>query len=189
MDLGNSPPNVARFSCQGCVEEKQARKSFLTNRESRANKVLELVHIDECLPIKTLSMVGAKYFLIFIDDFSKKVWLYLLKSKRQVLDKFKEWKTLVEKQSEQKIKVLRSDNGGEYISKAFDVFLHKHGIARETSAPYTPQQNRVAERANRTIVEMGRSMMHAQRLGLELWVEAMSNVCPQFFLYMQALPN
>lgn len=88
------------------------------------------------------------------------MWVYLLKLKHEILEKFKEWKTLVDKQWQHKIKVLRSDNGGEDISKAFDVFLHKHGIARQISAPYTPQQNGVVERANRTIVEKGRSMMH-----------------------------
>ena len=73
------------------------------------------------------------------------------------------------------MKVLRKDNGGKYIYKAFDDFLSKHGIARQNSVPYTPQQNRVAERANRTIVEMARSMIHAQRFGHEFWAEAVCN--------------
>ena len=73
------------------------------------------------------------------------------------------------------VKVLRTDNGGEYISKAFDDFLSKNGIARQNSSPYTPQQNGVAERANRTVVEMARSMIHAQCLGHEFWAEAVCN--------------
>jgi reverse transcriptase-like protein len=81
----------------------------------------------------------------------------------------------VEKQCECKIKVLRTDNGGEYLSKYFDEYLKIHGIARQTSTPYTPQQNGVAERANRTIVEMARSMLHAQNLGHEFWAEAVVN--------------
>ena len=81
----------------------------------------------------------------------------------------------MERQSEHVVKVLRTDNGGEYISKAFDDFLSKNGIARQNSSPYTPQQNGVAERANRTIVEMARSMIHAQRLGHEFWAEAVCN--------------
>jgi hypothetical protein len=81
----------------------------------------------------------------------------------------------VERQSEHKIKVFRCDNGGEFISKAFDAALRKDGIARQTSAPYTPQQNGVAERANRTLVEMARAMIHAQGLGYEFWAEAVCN--------------
>jgi transposase InsO family protein len=134
--------------------------------------------------MRTTSFGGAKYFLTFIDDFSRKVWVYSLRLKSEVLERFKEWKALVENQSGHKVKVLRSDNGGEYTSKAFDEFLRTHGIARNTSAPYTPQQNGVAERANRTLVEMGRSMLYAQGLQRELWAEAVQtaaytrNRCP-----------
>jgi len=109
-------------------------------------------------------MGGAKYFVTFIDDFSRKVWLYLLKTKDECFIRFKEFKALVETQSEHKIKAFRSDNGGEFMSKAFIKFLVDHGIAKETSTPYRPQQNGVAERANRTIIEIARSMIHAQKL-------------------------
>jgi transposase InsO family protein len=84
-----------------------------------------------------------------------------------VLEKFKAWKSLVERQCELKLKVFRSDNGGEFTSKAFDEVLCRDGIERQTSAPYTPQQNGVAERANRTLVEMARAMIHAQGLRYE----------------------
>jgi hypothetical protein len=82
---------------------------------------------------------------------------------------------LAEKEVESHIKVLRSDNGGEYTSNQFEAYLKAEGIAHQTSAPHTPQQNGVAERANRTIEEMARSMIHGQGLGLEFWAEAMSN--------------
>ena len=184
MNLGKTTSNVLPLACEGCVEGKQARQPFPTDGGTRASKILELVHSDVCGPMKTLSMGGARYFLTFIDDFSRKVWVYVLKSKNEVFDKFVEWKTLVEKQTEHKVKVLQSDNGGEYMSKAFDMFCSKEGIARQTSAPYTPQQNGVAKRANRTIVEMARSMMHAQGLGLDFWAETVCtaaytcNRCP-----------
>ena len=125
------------------------------------------MHSDVCGPMKTTSMGAAKYFVTFIDDFSRMVWLYPIKAKSECFDKFKEFKALVEKQLEKKIKVFRSDNGGE--------FMKKEGIARQTSAPYIPQQNGIAERANRTIVEMARNMLHAQNLDLELWAEAVVN--------------
>ncbi len=127
----------------------------------RATKPLEIVHSDVCSPMKTTSLGGAKYFVTYIDDFSRKVRVYLLKSKGECLEKFKEFKALVETQSKHKIKVFRSDNGGEYVSKGFKCFFNAHGIEKQTSTPYRPQQNGMAERANRTLVEMVRIMLHA----------------------------
>lgn len=133
------------------------------------------MHSDVCGPMRTPSFGGARYFVSFIDDFSKKVWIYIIKAKSECFAKFKEWKALVEKQCEHKIKVLRSDNGHEYLSIQVDELLKHEGIARQTSTPYTPQQNGVVERANRTIVEMARSMLHSQGLGYEFWAEAVVN--------------
>jgi transposase InsO family protein len=95
--------------------------------------------------MKTTSHGGARYFVIFIDDFSRKNHVYLFKMKGKVLDKFKGYKALVENQTGKKIKTLRSSNGREFVSKRFDDFLRECGIQRETSAPYTPQQNGVAK--------------------------------------------
>jgi hypothetical protein len=111
-------------------------------------------------------------------------------SKGECLEKFKEFKALLETQSEHKIKVFRSDNGGEYISKGFKRFLNAHDIEKQTSTPYRPQQNGVAERANRTLVEMARNMLHAKNFKKSLWVEAVMNAaytrnrCPS-----RALPS
>jgi transposase InsO family protein len=156
----------------------------------RATKPLEIVHSDVCGPMRTTSSGGARYVVTYIDNFSRKVWVYLLKSKGECLEKFKEFKALVEKQLEYKIKVFRSDNGGEYISKRFQGFLKAHGIEKQTSTPYRPQQNGVAERANRTLMEMVRSMLHAQNLKKSLWAKAVVNAaytrnrCPS-----KALPS
>jgi transposase InsO family protein len=82
----------------------------------------------------------------FIDDYSRKTWVYFLKSKDEVIGKFKEFKDLVENLSERKIKILRSDNGREYTSNEFGSFCRDAGIKRELTTPYNPQQNGVAER-------------------------------------------
>ena len=82
--------------------------------------------------MKTLSFGGARYFVTFIDDFSRKMWVYILKSKDQVLNKFEEWMAFVETHTDHKVKILQSDNGGEYTSKAFDTFLSIYGIVRKT---------------------------------------------------------
>eukprot|EP00253_Pinus_taeda_P013395 PITA_13395 len=87
------------------------------------------------------------------DDFSRNTWIYFLKKKSEVFDRFKEFKAQVENQTEKKIKVLRTDNGGELCSKEFEEFCKKCGIARQKTTPYTPQQNGVAERMNKTLMK------------------------------------
>jgi transposase InsO family protein len=112
------------------------------------------------------------YYVSFIDDYSCKTWVYFLKSKDEVLGKFKEFKALVENLSERKIKILRSDNGGEYTSNEFGSFFRDVGIKRELTTPYNPQQNGVAERKNRMIMEAVKTMIHDQDIPMHLWDEA-----------------
>jgi transposase InsO family protein len=161
--------------CEACIEGKQHWLSFPTEGAMRATKSLENVHSDVCGPMRTTSMDGAKYFITFIDDFSRKVWLYVLKTKYECFIRFKEFKALVEMQSEHTIKTFYLDNGGEFMSKAFMTFLVDHSIAKELSTPYRPQQNEVIERANRTIIEIAKSMIHAQKLNKSFWTEAVVN--------------
>jgi transposase InsO family protein len=158
--------------CKGCIQGKQHRQSFPHGGGTRASDILEIIHSDVCGPMNNTSLGGAKYFLTFIDDKSRKTFVYFLKSKDEVFPKFKEFKALVENQTGKRIKTLRSDNGGEYVSGAFNQFLKENGIRHQKSIPYTPQQNGVAERANRTIVERARSMLHSAELNYELWAEA-----------------
>jgi transposase InsO family protein len=118
------------------------------------------------------SMSGYVYYVSFIDDYSRKTWLYFLKSKDEVFNKLKEFKALIENLSKRKIKILRSDNRGEYTSKEFMNFYKDVGIKRELTTPYNPQQNGVAERKNITIMESVKSMIHDQDLPMCLWEEA-----------------
>jgi transposase InsO family protein len=99
-------------------------------------------------------------------------WIYFLKSKDEVFSKFKKFKGLMENLSERKIKILRLDNGGEYTSKEFMNFCRDVGIKRELTTPYNPQQNDVAERKNRTIMEAVKTMIHDQDPPMCLWAEA-----------------
>jgi len=122
--------------------------------------------------------------LTFIDDYTKKTWVYLLKQKSEVFECFHKYKPLVEKQSGHYIKFLRIDRGGEYISNDLLHFCREHGIQKQFTTRYTPQQNGVAERKNRTIMEMARSMFKAQHLPNDYWAEAVTfasyilNRCP-----------
>ncbi len=97
----------------------------------------------------------------------------MLKSKDQVFQKFMEWKALVENSSGRKLKTLRTDNGGEYTSREFTAYLKKEGVRHEFTVPKTPQQNGVAERMNRTLVEMVRSMLSDSKLQKNFWAEAL----------------
>ena len=101
------------------------------------------------------------------DYFSRNTWIYFLRKKSKVFDRFKEFKALVENQTENKIKALRIDNGGELYKKEFEDFCNKCGIARQKITPYTPQQNRVVERMNITMMEKARSMLSGTGLGQE----------------------
>jgi len=128
--------------CEGCVKGKHQRTSFSKDRAMKASQLLEIV------PMRATSHGGMQYFLTFIDNFSRKIHVYLSKVKGEAFEKFKKYKALVENKIGHKIKVLRSDNGGEFVLKKFDAFLAECGIQRQTNAPYSPQQNSLAERAN-----------------------------------------
>jgi transposase InsO family protein len=156
--------------CNGCVQGKNIKNPF-PKRDSKAEGALELIHSDVCGPMPS-SISGYVYYVSFIDDYSRKTWIYFLKSKDEVFSKFKEFEALIENLSERKIKILRSDNGGEYTSKEFVSFCRDVGIKRELSTPYNPQQNGVAERKNRTIMEAVKTMIHDQDLPMCLWAEA-----------------
>jgi transposase InsO family protein len=102
------------------------------------------------------------YYVSFIDDYSRRTWIYFMKTKDEVFSRFQEFKTLVENQTGKKIKVLRSDNGGEYTSNDFKDFCKEAGIKRELTVSYNPQQNGVAERKNRSIIGAAKAMIHDQ---------------------------
>jgi transposase InsO family protein len=107
------------------------------------------------------------------DDFSRKTWIYVLKDKSETFEKFKYFKALVENESGCKIQCLRTDRGGEYTSNAFNSFCISHGIKRQLTTAYTPQQNGVSERKNRTLLNMVRSMLTSRNVPKRFWPEAL----------------
>ncbi|GAA0143054.1 hypothetical protein LIER_03825 [Lithospermum erythrorhizon] len=130
---------IQEITCADCLSGKQTRQAQPKQGNWRASNVLELIHSDICGPINPASKSGKKYFLIFIDDFSRKGWVFLLAIKSEALDCFKEFKILVEKELGQAIKSFRTDRGGEYLSDAFTDFCKEHGIKRQLTTAYTPQ--------------------------------------------------
>jgi transposase InsO family protein len=116
-------------------------KSTFHEKDNRASVIVERVHTDVCGPFSVASTTKHKYYVIFFDEFSRKLWIFFMQKKDQTFSKFCEFKSLVEKESGKQVKALRSDNGGEYISNEFKDFYKKEGIQRELIAPHNPQQN------------------------------------------------
>jgi hypothetical protein len=117
--------------CQSCVQSKQPKKSHKA-AEERHLAPLELIHFDICEMNIVLTEGGQRYFITMIDDASRYCYVYLLKTKDEVMNCFKTYKTKVQNQLEKKIKRLRSDRGGEYFSNEFDLFCAEHGIIHES---------------------------------------------------------
>ncbi|KAL0409127.1 UNVERIFIED_CONTAM: Retrovirus-related Pol polyprotein from transposon TNT 1-94 [Sesamum radiatum] len=160
--------------CEACLLGKHARKSFPKESLSRATKPLQLVHADVCGPFNPQSFGKSSYFILFIDDFTRKTWVYFLKHKSEAFEIFKRFKTRVEKESGFEIKALRTDRGGEFTSNEFKAFCELHGIRRPMTVPRTPQQNGVAERKNRTVLNMARTMLKSKEMPKEFWAEAVA---------------
>lgn len=131
-----------------------------------------MVHSDVCGPMSVASLGGARYFVTFVDDYTRYSTVYFLRQKSEVFGKFKEFAAEVENVTGLEIKTLRTDNGGEYTSAEFELFLKENGIRHKVTAPYTPQQNGVAERLNRTIQEMALSQLLHAGLPKCFWAES-----------------
>ena len=159
----------AKHKCETRVKAKLTRSSFQS--VERHTEPLNLIHngISDLKFVQTRG--GNKYFITFVDDSTKYCYVYLLKSKDEVIEKFVLYKSEVENQLNIKIKVLRSDRGGEYESP-FVEFCAQHGIIHETTTPYSPQSNGVTERKNRTLKEMMNTMLISSGLPQNMWGEA-----------------
>jgi transposase InsO family protein len=143
--------------CDSCQLGKSKKQPF-TSSTRQTSCPLHLIHTDVWTsPITSNS--GFKYYVIFIDDHSRYTWLYPLHTKSEVYECFIKFKLLVEKQFSSSIKQLQSDGGGEYTSLHFQAFLTKHGILHRKSCPYTSQQNGLAEKKLRHILETGLTLL------------------------------
>jgi hypothetical protein len=157
--------------CRGCALGKNIKKPFPSS-ENRSKGILDLIHLDVSGPMLVKSIGGSLYYVTFIDNFSGKTWMYLIKMKDEVFGKFQEFKAEVENLTNKKIKMLRYDNGGEYTSKELVAFCKESRIRRELIVPHNPQQNGVAERKNRSIEEFVKEIMNDHNLSMFIWGEA-----------------
>lgn len=164
---------ISKSSCVVCCEGKQARLPFHAST-STSSRVLEVIHTDLCGPMEKRSLGSARYYLLFVDDYSRMCFVYFLKEKNEAFKYFREFKEQVENQQSQKIKILRSDNGGEFCSVEMENYLKRHGIIHQKTVAYTPEQNGISERYNRSIVEKARCLLYDASFDKQLWAEAVN---------------
>lgn len=158
--------------CECCIQGKMTRSPF-TESTTKSESIFDLVHSDLC-PLPKASIGNKKHILTFIDDYSRYTKIYLLEHKHETFGKFKEFHRGVETQFSKKLKILRTDRGGEYIDGEFRQFLLNEGIESQLTAPSTPEQNGVAERKNRYLIEMARCLLIDSKLNSRYWGEAVN---------------
>ncbi|SGY12337.1 BQ5605_C072g12892 [Microbotryum silenes-dioicae] len=162
------------LKCDTCQAGKITHHPFPTVASNRSAQPLDRVHMDLLAFDGAVSLGGAKYALVIVDDYTRYLWAIPMSHKSDTFAAFKSWLAKVERSSSRKLLAVRSDNGGEFLSNEFSSFLEEQGITRQLSIPDTPQQNGVAERANRSITEGVRSMLHQSGLSHALWAEALA---------------
>ncbi|KAK8935338.1 hypothetical protein KSP39_PZI014000 [Platanthera zijinensis] len=167
---------ISLHNCSSCVEAKSHRLPFPKTATRRASTPLELLHMDLWGPAPVPSLGEKKYYLLIVDDYSRYMWLYHLTNKSKTFEKFQNYKKLMENQLDKKIKAVRTDRGGEFTSNQFNKFCMESGIRRELTAPYSPQQNGIVKRRNRTILEVARSMILHSGSPKSFWGEAITTV-------------
>lgn len=167
----NKFSNKTSIQCEVCTLAKHHRASYpVSNHHS--STIFELVHTDVWGPTKTASHFGFRYFISFIDDFSRTTWLYLMKSRDEVPHIVLQFHNMIATQFGVQIKTFRSDNAKEYMHRELHEFYANRGILYQTSCAYTPQQNGVAERKNRHLLDVTRSLLLGMNVPKSYWDEA-----------------
>ncbi len=157
--------------CEACTLGKQHRLPF-PKSDSKSSRTLELVHMDVCGPFQVTSEGDAKYLATFTDDFSRLSEVLPLKQKSAVAEAVSTTMAKWETQTGKRLKAVRTDRGTEYVNKELTIYFQDSGITHSTTAPYTPEQNGVAERFNRTLMEKVRPMLFDAKLDFSYWAQA-----------------
>uniref|UniRef100_A0ACD5W1Z2 Uncharacterized protein n=1 Tax=Avena sativa TaxID=4498 RepID=A0ACD5W1Z2_AVESA len=163
--------HVEQF-CDVCVVTKQRRLPFPQQASFRAKEKLELVHGDLCGPVTPATPGGRRYFLLLVDDFSRYMRVVLLSSKGEAADAIRRTQVAAEAECGCKLRVLRTDNSGEFTAAEFASYCADEGIQCHYSAPYSPQQNGIVERRNQTVVGMARVLLKQRGMPAVFWGEA-----------------
>ncbi|KAG7593962.1 GAG-pre-integrase domain [Arabidopsis thaliana x Arabidopsis arenosa] len=155
--------------CEVCIQAKQTRSVF-PDSNNKAEDLFSLIHCDVWGPYKHPSTCGARYFLTIVDDYSRAVWTILLVAKSEVAIQLKRFISMASTQFNKQVKIVRSDNGTEFLS--LRSFFRDHGIAHQTSCVYTPQQNGRVERKHRHLLNVARSLLFQSDLSIKFWGES-----------------
>jgi len=169
--------NIDNIHCQGCSIGKSTKAPCKQIKDRQTKNVIELIDSDLCGPMPSKSIGGSKYFLTFTDDYSRKTIVYCLKGKDEVISYVRRYIARVERETDRKVKKIRTDNGLEFCNKQLINLFSKSGIKHERTNTYTPQMNGVAERVNRTLLDMVRSMLKTAQLPERFWAEAILAAC------------
>ncbi|GKA90847.1 putative ribonuclease H-like domain-containing protein, partial [Tanacetum coccineum] len=164
-------------SCVACQKGKQHKASYKAKLVNSISKPLHMLHMDLFGPTNVKSLMKKSYCLVVTDDFSRFSWVFFLATKDETSGILKTFITGIENQLDCKVKVIRCDNGTEFKNSVMNQFCDMKGIKREFSVARTPQQNGVAERKNRTLIEVARTMLVDSKLPTTFWAEAVNTAC------------
>jgi transposase InsO family protein len=167
---------LIKHICSSYMIGKMPRDRIPKLRSTFTTRPLQLIHSNICNPLPVTSRTGNRYILTFIDDYTRKTWLYFLATKSQTLDCFKQFRALVETSTTQKIETLHSNRGGEYTSHLFLEYCSKHGIHKQLTTGYSPHQNGIAKRKNRSLLEGICSIVTGTKIPKSLWGELAKTV-------------
>ncbi|GJR27593.1 retrovirus-related pol polyprotein from transposon TNT 1-94 [Tanacetum coccineum] len=163
--------------CSACKKEKHHRTSFKTKQNISTRKCLHLLYMDLFGPVSPISINHEKYNLVIVDESSSYTWVNFLRMKNQAPEMIMSFIKMVENQNDVKVKQIRTDNGIEFRNHDLESFCDKKVISQYFCSPYTPKQNGIAERKNRTLIEATRIMMNGSVLFKHLWTEAVRIAC------------
>ena len=163
--------------CKACQLAKLTKTSFHSKTHPSTNRCLQLLHMDLFGPTTTASLGGSRYTLVVVDDYSRYTWVETFGSKDENYGIITKLFRQLQTQKECDIISIRSDNGTEFVNQNIDRYCDDHGIDHNLSAPGTPQQNGVAERKNRTLIEAGKTMLAEAKLPKYFWADAIHTAC------------
>jgi transposase InsO family protein len=163
--------------CGACQAKKQVGAPHHAKNIMKTIRPMEMLHMDLFCPITYISIGSNKYNLVIIDDYSCFTWVFFLHDKSETQEVLKKFLKRAQNEFDAKVKKIRSDNGSEFKNTQVEDYLDQEGIKHEFLAPYTPQQNGMAERKNRTLIESARTMLDEYKTPDRFWAEAINMAC------------
>ena len=164
--------SLSSHECESCQLGKHTRVLFPKRLDPRTKSPFELVHTDIWGPSRSTSTLEFRYFVTFIDDYSRCTWLFLMRTQVELFSIFQKFHAEIRTQFNTSIRILRSDNAKEYFSTPFSSFMSSHGILHQSSCAYTPQQNGLAKRKNPHLVETARTLLLHHKVPQRFWGDA-----------------